>query len=581
MIKFSNFYLGRAILDFFSILNISLKISEAEKKFKFLILFSILVIFLEGYSLSLIFDISNLVINKDFETKNYLLNKISIKDQNQVFLVIIIFFIFIFVKNILQVLFVIFKNNFIINSQKIISLKLLSNFYDRDYNFFINKNSSQLISILLQDVSFLIKTLTAILHILVDLLLLLFILGYLFYINFSSGIFFIFGLFIYFIIYFSFTKKKLLSFGAERDILYQNIIKNLSQSLLNFRELIIYNCKEFFFNKIENKYQKFFLNLYKANNLQQTSRVLIEQVFIVILILLFSSLIYFKINADAESIVPLLAVYLFAFLKLLPSYSRIIQETQSYLTHKLFVTKIYQQLISFKDLNQDEVKDSLDFTREINIENVSFSFPNQEINNLNKLNIKIFKYEKIGIIGKSGSGKTTFLNLLMGFLKPKEGRITVDKKNINSSIFQWRKKIAYVSQSIYLLDESIWQNITLEENFEKIDQNELNQSIKNSGLDQFIKNLPNGIHAVIGERGSKISGGEILRIALARAFYSKKDIFILDEFTSALDQDTENKILDNLKNCEKTIVIVSHKKSALKYCSKIYELSSNGLLSVE
>ena len=169
----------------------------------------------------------------------------------------------------------------------------------------------------------------------------------------------------------------------------------------------------------------------------------------------------------------------------------------------------------------------------------------------------------------------------MGFLKPKKGVITVDKKNINSSLFQWRKKIAYVSQSIYLLDESIWQNITLEENFEKIDQNELTRSIKSSGLDQFIKNSPEGIHTVIGERGAKISGGEILRIALARAFYSKKDIFILDEFTSALDQDTENRILDNLKNCEKTIVIVSHKKSALKYCSKIYELSSNGLLSVK
>ena len=172
MIKFSNFYLGRTILDFFSILNISLKLSEGKKKFKYLILFSILIVFLEGYSLSLIFDISNLVINKDFETTNYLLNKINIKNHNQVFSVIIIFFIFIFLKNILLVVFVIFKNNFIINSQKIISLKLLNNFYDRDYNFFINKNSSQLISILLQDVSFLIKTLTAILHIIVDLLLL-------------------------------------------------------------------------------------------------------------------------------------------------------------------------------------------------------------------------------------------------------------------------------------------------------------------------------------------------------------------------------------------------------------------------
>jgi ATP-binding cassette subfamily B protein len=127
-----------------------------------------------------------------------------------------------------------------------------------------------------------------------------------------------------------------------------------------------------------------------------------------------------------------------------------------------------------------------------------------------------------------------------------------------------------------MLDDSLLKNITFQSDIKNVDKNSLNQSIYYSGLDEFIKNTPLGINLLVGERGSKISGGEILRIALARAYYSKKEIFILDEFTSALDKDTEHKILDNLDIQKKTIIIVSHKKSALKNCDRVYEITANG-----
>jgi ABC-type bacteriocin/lantibiotic exporter with double-glycine peptidase domain len=272
-----------------------------------------------------------------------------------------------------------------------------------------------------------------------------------------------------------------------------------------------------------------------------------------------------------------LTVYLFAFIKVLPSFNKIVIETQSYIYTKLFVKKINHQLKNYivTEKSSDKI---LDFNNSIEVKNISYKWEEVENMLFENLNLIITKDSKTGIIGKSGSGKTTFLNILMGFVIPNKGEILVDNKNIKKDLFEWRKKIAYVSQSNYMLDESLLKNITFQSDINNIDKELLNHAIYYSGLNELIKNAPLGINTLVGERGSKISGGEILRIALARAYYSKKEIFILDEFTSALDNETENKILDNLDIQKKTIIMVSHKKSALKNCDRIYELTTKGFL---
>ena len=162
-------------------------------------------------------------------------------------------------------------------------------------------------------------------------------------------------------------------------------------------------------------------------------------------------------------------------------------------------------------------------------------------------------------------------------MNPSKGEIIVDGKNINDSLESWRQKIAFVSQTTYLLDNTISTNISFEEDENKIDFDLLQESLSMSGLKSFVDNLPDGLNTRIGERGSKISGGEILRIALARAIYSNKQLYILDEFSSALDNETEKEIIDNLKRFKKTLIIVSHKKSALINCDSVYELNEEGL----
>ena len=168
----------------------------------------------------------------------------------------------------------------------------------------------------------------------------------------------------------------------------------------------------------------------------------------------------------------------------------------------------------------------------------------------------------------------------MGFLTPKEGNIFLDNQNLKDFLINWQNLISYVPQNIALLDDTLKKNITFCENNKDIDFELLNSATKLSGLSEFIKNKSDGLNTILGEKGSKISGGEILRIGLARAFYSKAEVFILDEFTSALDEKTENEIIESINKIKKTFIIVSHKKNTLKHCDKIFELSEGVLTKI-
>ena len=184
----------------------------------------------------------------------------------------------------------------------------------------------------------------------------------------------------------------------------------------------------------------------------------------------------------------------------------------------------------------------------------------------------------IGISGKSGSGKSTFVNLITGLLQPKEGYIEIDNKNISDNIKNWQNGIGYVPQNIYLIDDSIAKNIAFGE--EKIiDENKINEAIKFAQLEDFVSKLPDKLNSSVGEQGILISGGQKQRIGLARTFYKDPKIIILDEATASLDKKVENEILDlilKLKN-KKTILIVSHDPNVLKHCDKVFSIENNSI----
>ena len=198
------------------------------------------------------------------------------------------------------------------------------------------------------------------------------------------------------------------------------------------------------------------------------------------------------------------------------------------------------------------------------------------------LDLTLKKNSMIGIFGPSGSGKTTFVNLITGLIKPNSGQILIDEhQDINKDISSWQSKIGYVSQSIFLFDGTIKQNIAFGSEDEAIDQSMLLNATKLSQLDNFIGNLKNGLNTLIGENGAKISGGQIQRIGIARSLYRNNDILLLDESTNALDEETERDFFKSLMILKgsRTMIIVSHNKENLKNCDEIYNIKNGMILN--
>jgi len=232
-------------------------------------------------------------------------------------------------------------------------------------------------------------------------------------------------------------------------------------------------------------------------------------------------------------------------------------------------------------IDSSQVK-PLKFNHHIKLEDVSFSYKGSKVGIFSGINLTIEKGDCIGLIGDSGCGKSTILDILMGLLLPTQGRLIVDGKKIDSNnIIQWRSNISHVPQSVFMTDDSIENNITFF-NQKVIDSSLISKAIEDSQLDYFINKLPNGLKTTVGEMGDKISGGQKQRIGLARAMYKNSDIYILDESTSALDEKTEEKIIQSINSIsdEKTIIMVAHRTSTLKNCNKIYKLQNNQIINL-
>ena len=202
---------------------------------------------------------------------------------------------------------------------------------------------------------------------------------------------------------------------------------------------------------------------------------------------------------------------------------------------------------------------------------------------ISKKLLELYPNEIVGIIGSSGSGKTTFSNIIMGLLKPNYGSVTVDELDIAQNLKNWQEKISFVPQEISLFDNTIKNNILFSNNFYDDNNKLLNNVINESQINELIKNLPEGLDTQVGENGARISIGERQRIGIARALYKRPKLIIFDESTSALDEKNEIKFIETIKNLNQncTLIIISHKKYPLSICDSIYELKDNSILKIK
>lgn len=373
-----------------------------------------------------------------------------------------------------------------------------------------------------------------------------------------------------------FTNEKLKTWGKKRQFHSNLVLKQLQQSFSSIKEIILNNLENIFLDKFHYHNLENAIAGRNRDTTVQLPRLILELVGVTTFIILT----IFLLNTGktiSETFITI-GVFFFAATRLLPSISKIAQSVQTIKFNAVVVDLIYSELKDFENNKNNRKyktpqKNNFEF-KNINFENVSFSYFKSDIKILNDINIEIIKGDKIGIVGKTGSGKSTFLNLLCGLLEHSQGKIKINtNSDLKESLASWQRKIAYVPQGVSILDESILFNIALENDLNKVNIEKINEILKTVDLYDYIYSLPRNIYELAGENGKNFSGGQCQRIGIARALYKNVEIIVLDEATSALDEITETKILEKIFEKKAfTVVTISHRKNSIKNCNKIFEI---------
>lgn len=348
----------------------------------------------------------------------------------------------------------------------------------------------------------------------------------------------------------------------------------VNQGLGAIKETKVLRKEAYFSNEYEAAYKRYGDANRIFNFLNQLPRLFIEA--IVVVALLF--LIVFKLvqGYAPMEIVPLLGVLALAAFRMMPCANRIVNLSNGIKFQMPLFNELYEEFCEIRDrleagksqaLLSEEVE-KIPFKKELRVEHLAFQYPEGRHEVLQDVSFTVPKGSFVGVVGPSGAGKTTFVDILLGLLTPTGGKITVDGADIQSNIRGWQANLSYVPQSIYLIDGTIKDNVALGVAPEDFDEELLIRVLKMAELYDFVEELPKGIDTMVGERGVKLSGGQRQRIGIARALYYKPEVLVLDEATSALDNETEKSITDTILKLKGqiTIIAIAHRVSTLENC---------------
>ena len=554
---------------------------DYSQKLKFIILifFMIIASFLELMGLGMVILILNSFLGL---TSNYLeilddYLKIFFKIDGNFEIILFFVFVIFTIKFLILVFVSWMEADFLTKFREKISNKLYYNFLNRDAASLLKKNSAEYIRNFTEEIVVSSLFIQSSLKIILDSILILTFFIFLTYFNpITTGIVFIFFSSLG-IIYFVLVKNKLSSWAKTSLNNRKNKIQFISESFSSIKSIKILSRENFFLDKFKKQVHSIRKIQFKVTFLDSLPRNILEYMLLVSILLIFFYLI--KNDYSNEIIIQMLSVYTLSAFRVVPLMNRLLGHMQrlkhSYPSLNKLMNENEQKIVQKKNkINKMKFKKNI----VLNVKN--FSFNNDKIFLLRNVNIDIKKNSQIGIVGKSGSGKSTIIDILCGFQKNKLSELKVDGVNIlnSNNLAGWQNLIGYVPQNIVIFNQSLRENILFGSDRKIFNDDVLNNLIKKVNLEKFVKKENNGLSQVLRQDGQNISGGEKQRIGIARALTNNPELIILDEATSGLDYETENNILKTLKKLRKTSIIVSHRLNALKNCDKIYLIKNKEII---
>ena len=354
---------------------------------------------------------------------------------------------------------------------------------------------------------------------------------------------------------------------------FTSLSRNDIQTFSGIKEIRILGSEQMFIDRSHEELSGWNFNLCLMNLCSQLPRFLLEVAMVTGGMILLA--LYLLTDTASTSIILKLSLIGAGIVRLMPALSRIQYNFSTMRQHAFSLDSIYRDLTEIPPEELSDQADPITFERELEIDHLSFSYKKSPRKIFDGYSLKVPVNSSVAFIGRTGCGKTTLADLIAGLLMPDSGRILADGRDIRENLRSWRAQIGYVSQSIYILDDTILANVTLGVSPDQIDLKQVDAVLKMAQLDEFISSLPDGIHTVVGERGARLSGGQRQRIGIARALYHRPSVLILDEATSALDNETEKAFIDAIEVLQGklTMFIIAHRLTTVQGCSMIIDIA--------
>jgi len=544
---------------------------------KFIIFFSVVLIssFFDLLGIASIYPFISLLLNTQLIENNKFLNffyqtssYIGVKNISDFLIVcgVIVFFL-----NLTSIFFRAFtnyaQNRYMLFCEYKLSKKLISNYLDKPYVWFLSKHSSDLGKNILSEVSQVINYIIfPFINILSQSIVILAILILLIFLNPILITFTVLIILITYRVIFYFLKNIIIYSGSERFKANENRFKSLVDIFGATKEIKINGLEEIYINRFNSSSLTYLKNISLVSIITQIPRYIVELIAIGGMILI--SLFLISSGKSFENIVAFLSILAFAGYRLIPSIHQVYSNLTQIKFSDLTLDSLYKDLCVNKLSSKNNTKKRLSFNKSILLKNISFAYPVTKHSAIQNINFTIPAFSKAAIIGATGSGKTTTLDIILSLLDPSHGNLIVDGKIINDKNRRsWQNNIGYVPQQIYLSDESIAKNIAFGLETSEINYKSVINAAKIANLHNFIMdNLPDKYDTKIGERGIKLSGGQRQRIGIARALYCKPRLLILDEATNSLDSLTEKIVIEAIQNLmgKITIIFVTHRLNIIK-----------------